>query len=1271
MLARVVRNVWTYIGAVFLMLISVTINFASDVQVSWQANKEADLAGYKIYYGTSSRNYSTHIDAGLNTSFVIRGLDDQIEYFFALTAYDTAGNESGYSSEISAILGDSSQPFLVSATFVSATEVMITFNEKIEKASAQDINNYQIDNGVRVTAAVLQADRRSVRLFTTEHASGLTYTLTVNNIRDIALPPNTIASGASISYTSGSSGQQQDTTPPTIVLANLISTTELRLYFSEPVAANSATDVSSYSIDNGIRILSSQMGEEANIVLLSTSEHASGTLYTIQVNNVTDESGNAIAANSSYSYSWQPGDVVGPMITLVTVPEVDQVEVMFNEPVEKQSAENTANYSVNGGIRIVAAQLDESRQIVKLNTSAHEPDHLYLLSVHDVRDVSVNKNKVAPNTSYAYVYEPVDRTGPTITKVDVVDQTHLKISFSEPVDRVSAEDVAHYRINNDVQVVKATLDPSARSVNLETTPHDAGKVYVLLVSEVKDASIVGNEIIPNSSYAYVYGSITASTGPTIVEVLALDATTLSVRFSKALDMATAQNAGNYNLNRGASVLSATLDNNGNGVMLKTSTLEPDKVYILTVNNVMDTEQNTILPNSSYSYIYEGEDTVGPVITLVKTVDRESIDILFNERLAQEEAENISNYEISGNITILGARLDGSRRVVHLQTTVHSPNKLYILRVNGLVDDSANRNEIAPNSSYSYLFESPDDLAPTIALVRLMDSRHLQVVFSESVDKESGTNKSNFSLNNDATIVAAEPGPADHIVNLTTSPLQAGKIYVLLVNGVKDLTGNTISANSAYTFAFGQASADAAPVVTSVEITGTNQLTVGFNTRVEKSAAENSANYRIQGGIAVQEARLDSSGRNVVLTTSEHEPGKLYVLTVSNIARFDNPAVTVNPGTPFFYIYENPVASGPAVEGLTMLGATLLEVRFTQSVERLSAENRHNYHANGGISILSVEIDETGRKVLLETSKHHPGVAYTLNISGVRGKDDVYAMSVVNATVAYTYLPNLQVNIDTDAEVSISFADVGREYYLDRNYVITQVPEDLLQARMIMTVNDDKANTDTRFMTIHLSQAAFVYIAYDSRAITVPNWLDARFTKTEMSLGVSDNAETLTLWQGYFPAGQVVLGGNNSAGARGAKSMYIVLILEPTFAQMPGGGQLEGSFGQGNLLPTTVELLPNYPNPFNPITKIRFDLPVDKQVKLEVFNILGRKVKTLYDAAAVAGQHTVIWDGTNDENTPVAAGIYIYRLQAWEVAERNGLQYRENYVTVTRKMTYLK
>ena len=78
-------------------------------------------------------------------------------------------------------------------------------------------------------------------------------------------------------------------------------------------------------------------------------------------------------------------------------------------------------------------------------------------------------------------------------------------------------------------------------------------------------------------------------------------------------------------------------------------------------------------------------------------------------------------------------------------------------------------------------------------------------------------------------------------------------------------------------------------------------------------------------------------------------------------------------------------------------------------------------------------------------------------------------------------------------------------------------------------------------------------------------------------------------------------------------------------------------------PTGFRLSQNFPNPFNPATEIRFQIPGRTRVSLKIYNLLGREMRTLLDGVIPAGSHSVYWDGRDHIGHPVVAAIYIYRL----------------------------
>ena len=95
-----------------------------------------------------------------------------------------------------------------------------------------------------------------------------------------------------------------------------------------------------------------------------------------------------------------------------------------------------------------------------------------------------------------------------------------------------------------------------------------------------------------------------------------------------------------------------------------------------------------------------------------------------------------------------------------------------------------------------------------------------------------------------------------------------------------------------------------------------------------------------------------------------------------------------------------------------------------------------------------------------------------------------------------------------------------------------------------------------------------------------------------------------------------------------------------------------------LIPKEFALHQNYPNPFNPATKIRYDLPVDEIVNIAIYDVMGRKIKSLVNTKQVAGYRSITWNATNNFGEQVSAGMYIYVIQAGEFRQ-------------TKKMVLLK
>ncbi len=102
------------------------------------------------------------------------------------------------------------------------------------------------------------------------------------------------------------------------------------------------------------------------------------------------------------------------------------------------------------------------------------------------------------------------------------------------------------------------------------------------------------------------------------------------------------------------------------------------------------------------------------------------------------------------------------------------------------------------------------------------------------------------------------------------------------------------------------------------------------------------------------------------------------------------------------------------------------------------------------------------------------------------------------------------------------------------------------------------------------------------------------------------------------------------------------------------------------LPAEYVLAPNYPNPFNPETRIRFGLPASSQMSLKIFNVQGQLVRILSNETRSAGFHELVWDGTNEQGQQVSSGVYFYMLQVYGQADGTAVQFQQ-----VRKMLFLK
>jgi len=171
----------------------------------------------------------------------------------------------------------------------------------------------------------------------------------------------------------------------------------------------------------------------------------------------------------------------------------------------------------------------------------------------------------------------------------------------------------------------------------------------------------------------------------------------------------------------------------------------------------------------------------------------------------------------------------------------------------------------------------------------------------------------------------------------------------------------------------------------------------------------------------------------------------------------------------------------------------------------------------------------------------------------------------------------------------------------------------------------------------------------------PSWgLHDGFTDSEKWQAISGGLSQITA--GPADISNVIAAGPLSIPANGNAEVVFALMAAPSKAELLQTADRTAALWK-SLFPTPVENEPipeepwnftlgqNYPNPFNPETSIRFTLPAAGSVELAIFDLTGRRIRTLIDNIMPAGTHSAIWDGRNDQAEMAASGSYFYVLQS--------------------------
>jgi len=830
--------------------------------------------------------------------------------------------------------------FTATVDAAAPNTVALKFNRAVDNLSAGDFKVTNKNGAtVTVTGVTPGADRTTATLtFGAALTAGDTYTI---NYRDQMVDVVAVSNVLNVANVYGVNGKLVEVT-----LNEKISNVDK--------GAFSITDKDG----NPLNVTGASLAPDGRTIAVSTNKQVPNSVYNLKIGADT------------YKFVGQVTDETAPTLNTALASGNTQVTVNFSENVNV-TALNPDNYKIEGlsvtdasfGI-LPDGSLNKAQVVLK--TSAQSVGTIYNLVATNVADEAGNAIDTTKN-SFQFGGVPADTGQPGLETVTPTSNTAVTITFTEKVDRGSAESVGNYTLDNGLTVTAATLQADGKTVVLTTSPQSVGSVYKLTASNVKDEA--GNVLTTDRNTSYFGGMPADTTAPTLTTAVARTNTSVTVEFNEAMDKGSLTNPANYQI-QGLSVTKAELVSN-NSVRLTTSAQEQGKIYSVTATGVRDAAGNAIdTERNSFQFGGLAADTIRPEVTVASSTGTNSVVVTFSEEVDPTSATKAYNYYLG---TELGyptkAVLNDDKKSVTL-TTATQQSKVYTVKVTDVKDLSGN---VLADDKTTTTFGGQSDIGdaapPKVTSAVATSNNTVNVTFNEPLSGDTvAADDFVFSVYSGAentttntAIAGATPSAiavSDDKKTVTMQFAQAtmtpGVIYKVTVDAgrVADANGNVNVATDNTALFAGTTATNPAPKVTSAVLLDNQTLKVAFSEKVKTTGPlvagdftftdlnGNAANFNGEfvsaslaaDGMSATVYYRDSPTAN---DTDRFQAGTLYRVNV-NEARFTDalgvvPLTTENDGDKANFAGVNSNVAVPRVSAVSAVNANTVDVVFDQKI----------------------------------------------------------------------------------------------------------------------------------------------------------------------------------------------------------------------------------------------------------------------------------------------------------------------------------------------------
>tara|TARA_R110001599_G_scaffold145336_2_gene327752 strand:+ start:6566 stop:13246 length:6681 start_codon:yes stop_codon:yes gene_type:complete len=767
-------------------------------------------------------------------------------YTVSLTgATDCAGNGIGVNNL--EFLFDNLAPVLQRLVFKDSSTIDMIFDEKLNKSLAETESNYSINLGIgNPTKSVIDASNTSrVRLtFGASMSTASTYQLTYQNLSD------TLGNTVALTSMNFDFVDQIDT-------VIVISAQLLDVHFDADVDETTAEQLINYWVDGSI----------GNPVTASLDNTNPRLVHLVFNTNFAENSNQYIgfegiqATNNSYLQLLNTTfvyDTDDPDIDSVVVVDERNLRVYFDEILDETSAESVNNYTVNNGIgnpALVTRQGDK-RSVVLQFAQAFEQEVKNRLSITGIQDLSGNAISTQRNEDFTY-----DRLAPRLVGITLASPTTLLVEFSEEVVEEVAENVNNYSVDNGIGAPLTAVRTEKNTNIVELTFSTLGNntQNTLRISNISDVFENGLPVDLTATFS--------SLKPAFGTFTVLNDTTIQMRFTKALNKASAEDIVNYGFDNGLGLKSAVQDPTDASLIRLNLTipLKEGLKYRLVVQQLLDANGN-VSEVISYDFTYSTH------IVSIQILSQNSLVLTFDQELDEATAEITQNYVLNSGIgnPISAVRSSDDFKVVTLLFNTNFVEGInYELTVQNIKDLFG----FTINSSRSKL--SYDLTPPVILEVNSTYLNEIEVVFNEPLNAATARTINHYSLNSgvgnptSATLVA---GSSSKVILKFSAPLTNGLAYQLTVDRVQDKQGKAINA-ATFDFTF------SAPVTPAFRDLVINEIYFDTKTTSNLPNAEFIELYnRGNENIELRDFLLTDKRDTAVFTAQTLAPGEYLAVT---------------------------------------------------------------------------------------------------------------------------------------------------------------------------------------------------------------------------------------------------------------------------------------------------------------------------------------------------------------------------------------------------------